>query len=125
MSRTTILVVDDQPHTRAFIRAILERRGCRILEAGDEASAWAAMQQADSPVSLALIDVDLPGLGGSEVSQMLQALQQVPVLFMSGHERDALIAEGRLDPAADMLSKPFTVNGLIGAIHERLEAARV
>jgi CheY-like chemotaxis protein len=123
MYRKTILVVDDQPHTRAFIRAILERCGCRIIEAGDEATAWAAVQEAGSPLALALIDIELPGLGGAEVSQILQSLQQVPVLFMSGYERESLIADGKLDASAEMLSKPFTVKGLIAAIESRLSPA--
>jgi len=123
MSRKTILVVDDQPHTRAFIRAVLERQGCHVLEAGDEASAWEAVQQATGPVSLALIDIELPGLGGSDGSQILQTVRPVPVLFMSGHEREALVADGKLEPSAEMLSKPFTVTGLIAAIEARLAAA--
>jgi DNA-binding response OmpR family regulator len=120
MSRKTILVVDDQPHTRAFIRAVLERSGCRVLEAADEATAWAAAQQADSPLSLALIDVELPGLSGSDVSQILQTIRPVPVLFMSGYEREDLVADGRLQESATLLSKPFTVHGLLSAIESRL-----
>ena len=120
MSRRTILVVDDQPHTRAFIRAVLERQGCQVLEARDEANACQAVQQATAPVSLALIDVELPGLGGSDVSQILQTVRPMPVLFMSGYERDGLVADGKLPASADMLSKPFTVNGLIAAIAARL-----
>ena len=73
-----------------------------------------------APVSLALIDVELPGLGGSEVSQILQTVRPMPVLFMSGYERDGLVADGKLPASADMLSKPFTVNGLIAAIAARL-----
>lgn len=123
MSRKTVLVVDDQPHTRAFIRAVLERQGCHVLEAGDEATAWQAVQDATAPVALALIDVELPGLGGSDVSQILQTLRPVPVLFMSGYEREGLVADGKLEASAEMLSKPFTVTGLIAAVEARLAAA--
>ena len=120
MSRKTILVIDDQPHSRAFIRAVLEREGCRVLEAGDEATACEAVQQAATPVALALIDVELPGPAGSGVSGILQTVQGVPVLFMSADEREALVADGKLDASADMLSKPFTVTGLIAAVESRL-----
>jgi DNA-binding response OmpR family regulator len=124
MSRKTILVVDDQPHSRAFIRAVLEREGCRVLEAGDEAAAWEAVQQANTPVSLALIDVELPGLGGSDGSDILQAVQGVPILFMSADEREALVAAGRVAASGHMLSKPFTVTDLIAAVESRLARSR-
>jgi DNA-binding response OmpR family regulator len=123
VSRKTILIVDDQPHTRAFIRAVLERQGCLVLEAGDEATAWEVVKTSKAPVSLALIDVELPGLGGSDVSQILQTVRPVPVLFMSGYEREGLVADGKLSASAEMLAKPFTVNGLIAAIEARLAAA--
>jgi CheY-like chemotaxis protein len=125
MHQKTILVVDDQPHTRAFIRAVLEREGCRILEAGDEATAWQAVQQSNAQLSLALIDVELPGLGGAEVSQIIQTLQTVPVLFMSGYDRESLVADGRLEASAELLSKPFTVTGLLEAVETRLHAQPV
>ena len=125
MSHKTILVVDDQPHTRAFIRAVLERSGCRVIEAGDGATAREAARQASAPLSLALIDVTLPGFNGTEVSQMLQTVRPVPVLFMSGDERENLVADGKLERTAELLSKPFTVNGLLAAIESRLAEARL
>jgi DNA-binding response OmpR family regulator len=124
MSRKTILVIDDQPHSRAFIRAVLERSGCRVIEAGDEATAREAVQQVDSSLSLALIGVELAGLSGAEMSQLLQIVRPVPVLFMSGDERDKLVADGKLERSAGLLCKPFTVNGLLAAVESRLAAAR-
>ena len=123
MSRKTILVIDDQSHTRAFIRAVLERSGCRVIEAGDEATAREAVQQVNAPLSLALIGVELPGLSGAEMSQMLQTVRPVPVLFMSGDERDTLVAGGRLERSAELLSKPFTVNELLLAVESCLAEA--
>ena len=116
MYRKTILVVDRQPHTRAFIRAVLERRGWRIFEADDEATGWAAVQAANVPLALAVISVESSGPGGQEVSRTIRAIPGVPVLFMSGDAREALIATGHLDESAELLSKPFGVNGLVAAI---------
>ena len=82
------------------------------------------MRQSGARVALALIDVELPGSGGHQVSRLLQSLDQVPVLFMSGYDRDSLVAEGRLDSSAEMLSKPFSVSKLLGAVHQRLDAIR-
>jgi two-component system OmpR family response regulator len=123
MYRKTILVVDDQPHSRAFIRAVLERQGCRILEADNHASASAVIQRAGDEVSLALIDVEADGR-----PEVLPTVQDVPVLFMSRHERARLVAEGRVEPSDEILAKPLTVRSLIAAIASRFsdttEAAR-
>ena len=124
MHHRTILVIDDQPHTRVFIRTVLERQGCHVLEAGDEATAREVVEQADRPVALALIDVDLQGRDGRSVPQVLQTVPPVPVLFMSRCDRHALVANGRLPASADMLSKPLTVNALVSAVEARLGAPR-
>ncbi len=114
--RQTILVVDDQPGTRRFVRNILERDGYSVVEAEDGPSAFRAMHQRDDLVSLALIDVDLPGPKGREVAEHLQMLSPLPVLFMSGHRPDELIADGQLAADAPLLAKPFKIGELLQAV---------
>jgi CheY-like chemotaxis protein len=114
--RQTILVVDDQPGTRRLVRNILERDGYAVVEAEDGPSACRAMHQRDDMVSLALIDVDLPGAKGREVAEHLQMLAPLRVLFMSGHRFDELIAGGQLAPDAPLLAKPFKVAELLRAV---------
>lgn len=114
----TVLVVDDHPLTRGFIRSVLERHGWIVLEASDQATAGEAVRDAPEPVTVAIIDIELPGPGGSDIARALQSLQQLPVLFMSGYDRDDLVAQGKLDSNAAMLTKPFTVQSLLTAIDE-------
>jgi len=116
----TVLVVDDQAPTRIFIRAVLERHGWRVLEASDDASALEELRNAPEPVTVALVDIDLPGRGGAEIAKSLQSQQKVPVLFMSGYHQDDLVARGKLQAGAPMLSKPFTVQSLLSAIEARI-----
>jgi two-component system cell cycle sensor histidine kinase/response regulator CckA len=119
-----VLVVDDQAPTRTFIRAVLERHGWRVLEASDDVSAVEELRNAPEPVTVALIDIDLPGRGGSEIAKSLQSQQEVPVLFMSGYNREDLIARDKLPAGAPMLSKPFTVQSLLSAIESRIPPDR-
>jgi CheY-like chemotaxis protein len=114
--RQTILVVDDQPGTRRFVRNILERDGYSVVEAEDGPSALRAMHQRDDIVSLALIDVDLPGAKGREVAEHLQMLAPLAVLFMSGHRSAELIADGQLAADAPLLPKPFRIGELLQAV---------
>lgn len=118
--RPTILVVDDQPGTRRLVRNVLERDGYAVLEAADEPSAWRAVHRSEQPVSLALIDVDLPGLSGRYVAEHLQMLAPLRVLFMSGHRADSLVADGHLQPGTPLLSKPFRVGQLLDAVGTEL-----
>ena len=118
--RQTILVVDDQPGTRRLVRNILERDGYSVVEAEDGPSAWQAMHHRDDIVSLALIDVDLPGPKGRQVAEHLQMLAPLRVLFMSGHRPDVLIDDGQLAPGAPLLAKPFKVGELLEAIGSEL-----
>ena len=118
--RQTILVVDDQPGTRRLVRNILERDGYSVVEAEDGPSAWRALHHRDDLVSLALIDVDLPGPKGRQVAEHLQMLTPLKVLFMSGHTPDSLILQGELAADAPLLPKPFKIGDLLTAVESRL-----
>jgi DNA-binding response OmpR family regulator len=121
MRRKTILVVDDQAHSRAFIRAVLERQGCRILEAGDQITARRVIEESDQAVALALIDANLPGMLDSEGSPVLETLDDVPVLFLAD-DSTGIVADDRLPfaPSAQTLARPFTVNRLLAAVEGTL-----
>jgi two-component system KDP operon response regulator KdpE len=121
MSRKTILVVDDQPPTRRFLRSVLEREGFAVLEAEDDATAWDAAR--NQMPSLAIIDVNLPGLKGRHVANNLRTFGPFPVVFMTGDDPAALIAEGSLEEGAPLIEKPFTVSGVREAVNRALGAA--
>lgn len=111
--KKTILVVDDQPGTRKFLRNVLQREGYDVIEAENERTVWHAVRTHDAPVSLALIDVELPGLSGRFVADSLRTRSQLPVVFMSDNDRETLIANGRIDESAPLLRKPFTIDGVL------------
>ena len=119
--KKTILVVDDQPPTRRFLRSVLEREGYRVIEAEDDASAWDAVRNQEAPISLAMIDVNLPGLKGRHVANNLRSFGPLPVVFMTGDSAPNLIAEGSLEEGAPLIEKPFTVSSVVEAINRALE----
>jgi two-component system KDP operon response regulator KdpE len=118
--KKTILVVDDQPPTRRFLRSVLEREGYRVIEAEDDASAEDAVRNHEGPISLAMIDVNLPGLKGRHVANNLRSFGPLPVVFMTGDSAPNLIAEGSLEEGAPLIEKPFTVNSVMEAINHAL-----
>lgn len=121
MPRKAILVVDDQPPTRRFLRSVLEREGFAVVEAEDDASAWDAMRTQDPPISMALIDVNLPGLKGRHVANNLRTFGPLPVVFMTGDSPAQLILEGSLEEGAPLIQKPFTVSGVMEAIKSAMK----
>lgn len=119
--KKTILVVDDQPPTRRFLRSVLEREGYLVIEAEDDASAWDVVRNQKGPISLAMIDVNLPGLKGRHVANNLRSFGPLPVVFMTGDSAPNLIAEGSLEEGAPLIEKPFTVSGVMEAINRALK----
>jgi CheY-like chemotaxis protein len=119
--KPTILIVDDQPGTRRLLRNVLEADGYAVVEAADEPGAWRAVVGCDESLGLALIDVDLPGLKGRYVAEHLQMLRPLPVVFMSGHSHDALVAGGEITAGTPWLAKPFRLSDVRQAVGRELQ----
>lgn len=110
-SGTLVLVVEDEPQMRRFIRASLTSHGYRIVEAATAGEAIALMTS-HSP-DLVLLDLGLPDADGLDVTKRLREWSRVPILVISarGREDDKVAA---LDGGADdYLTKPFGVNELL------------
>jgi CheY-like chemotaxis protein len=102
---------------------------CRVLEgAGYEVVAAASGDDAlarhagDRRTRLVLTDVALPGLGGLELAQRLAAERpDLRVLFMSGYVEPSLAGAAALDPAHDLLRKPFAPDELLRRVRAALD----
>ncbi|HLN61399.1 MAG TPA: response regulator [Symbiobacteriaceae bacterium] len=115
MSR--ILVVDDEPQIRRFLRAALAAQQYEVLEAGTvrEAISTATTERPE----MVILDLGLPDGDGITVVQNLRTWTQIPILVLSvrGQEVDKVAA---LDAGADdYLTKPFSTAELLA----RLRAA--
>jgi two-component system KDP operon response regulator KdpE len=106
-----VLVVEDEPQMRKFIRASLASRGYRILEA-ERASEVIMLITSHNP-DLVLLDLGLPDGDGIELTRQVREWSRVPIIVISarGREDDKVAA---LDAGADdYLTKPFAVNELL------------
>jgi two-component system KDP operon response regulator KdpE len=116
--KPTVLLIEDDPHIRRFLRASLVTQGYELLEAetGKEGLALAASRVPD----IVLLDLGLPDMEGLEVIQQLRAWSGVPIIVLSarGQERDKV---ANLDAGADdYLTKPFGIGELLA----RMRVAR-
>lgn len=116
-----ILLVEDEPQMRRFLRVSLEGSGYRYLEAGtgQEGLTLAAQHRPDA----ILLDLGLPDMDGLQVVARLREWSQTPVIVISarGQETDKVDA---LDAGADdYLTKPFGTRELLARIRVALRHA--
>ena len=106
-----VLLVEDEPQMRRFLRAALTSHGYRLIEADSGAAGLAAA--ATRNPEIILLDLGLPDMDGVEVTRRLREWTRIPVIVISarGQERDKVAA---LDAGADdYLTKPFGVPELL------------
>ncbi len=114
MSPATILVVDDDPFIVEMLETALEEEGYHVLASVDGEALPLAH---DLHPDLILLDINMPGMDGVEVSQRLRddpATADIPIIAMSAQSR--LRATGPLMPVNDRLSKPFDLDRLYAAV---------
>ena len=115
-SSMVILVVDDEAIVRSSLKRALTKFGHQVLEAEDGPTALMAMQTANPPVQLVILDLVLPG-GGAGILELLKATQPaVKVLVSSGYSPDHEVVKGIENRADGFLQKPFEIADLRKAI---------
>jgi DNA-binding response OmpR family regulator len=114
----SILVVDDDPQLRQFIRDVLEAEGLEVETAADGRQ---ALDLATSrPPALVVLDITLPNLGSSVVADRLRAAlgDRLPILVITADGNAAQKAEQVR--AYAHLRKPFAMDELLAAVHRGL-----
>ena len=116
-----VVLVEDAPEIRRFLRATLIGHGFRLVEAetGREGLQAAETRQPD----LVILDLGLPDIDGLEVIRRLREWTAVPILVLSarGQEADKVAA---LDAGADdYVAKPFGVGELLARVRVLLRHA--
>jgi len=117
-----ILLIEDEPQMRRFLRAGLGAQDYDLVEAetGREGLTQAAGRRPD----VVLLDLGLPDTDGLEVIRRLREWSPVPIIVISarGREQDKITA---LDLGADdYLTKPFSVGELLARVRVALRHAR-
>lgn len=122
----TIIVVEDETLVREVTRAMLERRGYRVLAARDVEEAMRLVTHHLGPIDLLLSDVVMPKANGRQVAERLRLVRPgLPVVFMSGYTEDAIVQHGVLEPGVVLLEKPFTEQQLARTVRHVIDSATV
>ncbi len=112
--RYRVLVVDDEPEIRRFLRASLKTHHHEVIEAENGASAISAIR-ATQP-DLMILDLGLPDLDGVEVTRQVRTWNQLPIIVLSVRNRERDKIDALNSGADDYVTKPFGVGELLARI---------
>ncbi|MDF1630237.1 MAG: response regulator [Alcanivoracaceae bacterium] len=109
MIEQRILMVDDQPSNLVSLDAILEAEGRVLLKATSGPEALKILLKED--ISLVLLDVQMPGMDGFEVAELMRQrkdTQSIPIIFVTAiSKEDKYVFRGYQVGAVDYLFKPL------------------
>lgn len=115
-----VLVVEDEPTSRALIRRMLEAEDFHVEEAESGESALALIQARSEPFDLVLTDLSMPGIDGRQVSETVARYRpSVAVLGMSG-DPDSVPHIGPSEIPFRVMLKPFTSEDLYYAVRDAI-----
>jgi len=114
-----VLVVDDEPPIRRFLRTSLSAQGHVVIEAEDASSALSRLKQHEADV--VVLDLGLPGMDGFEViSQLRGSGSPIPIIVLSSRADEAGKVKSLDMGADDYVTKPFGVDELLARIRTAL-----
>jgi CheY-like chemotaxis protein len=119
--RATVLVVDDEDGMRDVMEEILETHGFSVLTARDGREAVSLFTADPRRVSLVVLDLSMPGLGGEETFRLLRQIDpHVRVLLTSGFSEEEARRGFESGVLSGFVQKPFPAPVLLRAVAEAL-----
>jgi two-component system KDP operon response regulator KdpE len=118
MPEPVVVLIEDEPQIRRFLRATLTGQGYRLYEATTGADG--VIEVGSRQPDVVILDLGLPDTDGLDVIRRIREWTDVPIIVLSarGQERDKVTA---LDAGADdYVSKPFSAGELLARIRVAL-----
>ena len=113
-----VLIVDDEPQIRRFLRASLQAHDYQVIEAenGKEGVRACTVQKPD----LLILDLGLPDIDGLEVIKLVREWSTVPIIILSLRSDDPDKIEALDRGANDYVTKPFSMGELLARMRVAL-----
>jgi two-component system KDP operon response regulator KdpE len=118
MTHPTILVVEDEPEIRQFLRSSLHAEGYRVVESpnGRRGEIDAGMHKPD----LAIVDLGLPDFDGLEVIKHIREWSPMPIIVLSARIQERQKINALDSGADDYITKPFGIGELLARVRVAL-----
>jgi DNA-binding NtrC family response regulator len=119
LDRTTILIADDDAVIRGNLGLLLQSEGYRVVGAADGLQAAEAL--GDPSVSLALLDLKMPGRDGMDLLRERQdLLEETPVIVITAFGGSSAAIEAMKLGAYDYITKPFDLDEVLFTVRRAL-----
>jgi CheY-like chemotaxis protein len=119
----TIALVEDEKSVRELAQRILRNKGYTVIAAENGRHAIDIIGRFPDRIDLLVTDVVMPEMNGRDLADRMAVMRPgVKVLFMSGYTEDAILHHGVLADGTAFLQKPFSPDGLVGAVRDVLDA---
>jgi PAS domain S-box-containing protein len=110
--RINILIVDDEPKNLLVLETLLDNPEYRLVRANSADQALLSLIEEE--FALIILDINLPGMSGFELAQMVRARKKtslIPIIFLTAYyNEDQHVLEGYAAGAVDYLHKPVNKN---------------
>ncbi|MCB9035645.1 MAG: response regulator [Lewinellaceae bacterium] len=123
-----ILVVDDEPINQRVLKNHLREEQFQIIPAMNGREALDAIESAQEPFDLILLDVMMPRMSGYEVCQKIRERflpSELPVIMVTAKNQVSDLVEGLAVGANDYLAKPFTREEFLARVKTHLYLHRI
>ncbi|MBV8367877.1 MAG: response regulator transcription factor [Candidatus Eremiobacteraeota bacterium] len=110
----TVLLVDDEPALVDVLESYLHDDGFTVVRANDGPTALERFEQ--HRPDLVLLDINLPGLPGTEVLRRMRAVRDVPIIMLTGRVDEVDRVVGLELGADDYVGKPFSPREVVARV---------
>jgi CheY-like chemotaxis protein len=114
-NRFTVLLANEQEGWHQTVRRLLQPQGVQTVSAHSGREALALLES--TPVHVAVLDAQMPQLGGMQVIRLLRDLHKLtPTILLTSHLTNHLLQEALGMQVFSVLSKPVDFNVLLDAL---------
>jgi len=123
-----VLIVDDNPHMRRLVVAVMQAFGVRdYFEAHDAEHAWAQLR--DSNPDIIILDWQMPGMTGIEFARLVRNSPKtpnafVPIIMLTAHTHIEQVRQARDAGINEFLAKPVSVKAMLARLISVIEHPR-
>jgi two-component system KDP operon response regulator KdpE len=117
-ARATILIIEDEPEIRRFLRSSLSTEGYKVVEA--ENAGRGEIDAATHKPDLAIVDLGLPDFDGVELIRRIRKWSSMPILVLSARVQEGAKIAALDAGADDYVTKPFGVGELLARVRVAL-----
>ena len=117
-SQPTILIVDDEPPIRRFLRSSLAAQDYRVVEA--DTGAAALQRITEERPDLIVLDLGLPDIDGIELIRQIRQTVETPIVVLSVRDDEKGKVQALDLGASDYVTKPFGTAELLARVRAAL-----